>query len=208
MAFMSDVHGNLPALEAVLGELARRAVKDVYVAGDLLLGGEQPVEVFKRLQQVGARCSRGLSDTALTRVTADALEPEGDEERELAARFIETRRALGELALKFLERLPEKVRIPMIDGREIVMVHGSPADPTVDMTHEMDEDELLALLADDPADIVVCGGSHVAFQRDLDGCRVVNVGSVGASPEGRIAHYTILTPRMDGTLVEQTWVEY
>jgi predicted phosphodiesterase len=62
---------------------------------------------------------------------------------------------------------------------------------------------------DDPADIVVCGGSHVAFQRDIDDVvRILGVGSVGAAPEGRIAHYAVLTPRMDGTLVEQTWVEY
>ena len=46
MAFLSDVHGNLEALEAVLGELARRGVKDIYVAGDHLLGGEAPLEVF------------------------------------------------------------------------------------------------------------------------------------------------------------------
>ena len=43
MGFLSDVHGNLPALEAVLEELKRRGVRDVFIAGDLLLGGDEPL---------------------------------------------------------------------------------------------------------------------------------------------------------------------
>lgn len=207
MAFLSDVHGNLRALDAVVEELRRRGITEIYVAGDLLLGGDRPVEVFKRLQQLDAKCVRGLSDTALTHVDPEALEPEGEEQRVRAADFANTIVAIGELALKFLERLPEKRRIPMIDGSEILLVHGSPADPSVEMSHEMDDEELMALVADDPADIVVCGASHVPFQRDLEGVRVVNVGSVGEAPEGDVAHFTIITPRMDGTLIEQTYVE-
>lgn len=209
MAFFSDIHGNLRALDAVLDELSRRAIKDIYVAGDLLLGGEQPVEVFKRLSQIGAKCVRGVSDEALIEVRPDALRPTDDAQRAMAERFRETRNAIGELALKFLEKLPEQRRIPMVDGSEIVVVHGSPADSTVEMSHDLTDDEMMALIAGDPADIVVCGASHVPFQRDLDGVRVINVGSVGAAPEGSVAHYTVITPRSDGsTLVEQTFVEY
>jgi predicted phosphodiesterase len=208
MAFLSDVHGNLPALEAVLAELRSRLIDEIYVAGDLLLGGEQPVEVFKRLQQAGAKCARGIGDTALIRVDPESLRPADEEQVESAVRFRQTRRAIGELALKYLEKLPEKIRIPMMDGSEILVVHGSPRDPTTELTADMSDEELEHLLDDDPADIVVCGGSHVPFQRALDETRVVNVGSVGAAPEGRVAHYTVLTPRMDGTLIEQSWVEY
>lgn len=209
MAFLSDVHGNLPALEAVLDEIERRAIHEIYVAGDLLLGGEQPVEVFKRLSQVGAKCIRGLSDNALTRIRPESLRPSDEGQRALAERFAATRSQIGELALKFLEKLPEERRIPMVDGSEILVVHGSPADPSVEISHDLTDDEVLALIADDPADIVVCGASHVPFQRDLDGLRVINVGSVGAAPEGRVAHYTVITPNSDGTtLIEQTYVEY
>lgn len=209
MAFLSDVHGNLRALEAVLAELAGAAITDIYVAGDLLLGGEQPVEVFKRLSQVNAKCIRGVSDSALIQVRPDALRPTDDAQRAQAARFAQTREAIGELALKYLEKLPEERRIPLVDGSEILVVHGAPADPMQEMSHDMADEELLALVGGDPADIVVCGASHVPFQRDLDGQRLVNVGSVGAAPEGAVAHYTIITPRADGTsLIEQTYVEY
>jgi putative phosphoesterase len=208
MGFLSDVHGNLRALDAVLEELDRRDVREVYVAGDLLLGGEQPAEVFKRLSQINAKCVRGLSDTALTRVLPSALKPNGDAEREMADRFARTRSAIGELALRFLEKLPERRRIPMLDGTEILLVHGSPADATVEITHDLADEEMLALCADDPADIVVCGASHVPFVRVLEECRVVNVGTVGAAPEGNVAHYTVITPRIEGTIIEQDCVEY
>lgn len=209
LAFLSDIHGNLEALEAVAADLDRRVVRDVYVAGDLLLGGDAPADVFKRLQQMDAKCIRGLSDTALVKIRPDSLTPSDPAQAERANAFRATREAVGELAIKYLERLPDQLRIPMIDGGEILMVHGSPRDPTTEMSVDLSDDELRVLVDDDPADIVVCGGSHVAFQRDLDGeTRVVNVGSVGASPEGRFAHFAIITPRMDGTLIEQAWVEY
>jgi len=64
------------------------------------------------------------------------------------------------------------------------------------------------MLADDPADVVVCGGTHVAFSRRLDTVQVVNVGSVGASPEGRVAHYTIVYPSSSGSTFDQGFVEY
>ncbi len=208
MAFLADIHGNAVALDAVLDELRRRMIDRVYVAGDLLLGGPDPVGVYKRLQQIGAECVRGLSDAALVEVSPESLAPASEGERAMAERFLSTRAAIGELALKFLERLPERLRIPMMDGSEILLVHGSPLDPSTEMSHDLDDDELYQLLAGDPADVVICGASHVAFQRELDGVRVIGVGSVGASPEGAIAHYTVVTPRVDGMLVEQAFVEY
>ncbi|MCA9604407.1 MAG: metallophosphoesterase family protein [Myxococcales bacterium] len=208
MAFLADIHGNVAALDAVLDELRRRMIDRVYVAGDLLLGGPDPVGVYKRLQQVGAECVRGVSDAALVEVSPEKLAPASERERAMAERFLATREAIGELALKFLERLPERLRIPMMDGSEILVVHGSPLDPSTEMSHDLEDEELFHLLAGDPADVVICGASHVAFQRELEGVRVINVGSVGASPEGGLAHYTVITPRVDGMLVEQTWVEY
>ena len=62
IAFLSDVHGNLVALDVVLAELERLDVKRLYVAGDLLLDGDQPLEVWQRLQALGATCTRGPSD--------------------------------------------------------------------------------------------------------------------------------------------------
>ncbi|HEX7481421.1 MAG TPA: metallophosphoesterase family protein [Polyangiales bacterium] len=208
LAFLSDVHGNLPALEAVLSDLARRAVVDVFVAGDLILGGDAPMDVWKRLQQVRARCVCGPSDLALARVDAASLRAQDEAEAEKVRVFATTQKALGELVLKRLAQLPRELRVPMIDGGELLLVHGSPKDHFEPITHDMDELDVRALLENDPADLVICGGTHVPFHRVVDDVQIVNVGSVGQAPEGRFAHYTIVSPRMTGPEIEQTWVEY
>ncbi|MEM7434665.1 MAG: metallophosphoesterase family protein [Myxococcota bacterium] len=208
IGFLSDLHGNLAALDTVLGELDRQEVKRIYVAGDLLLGGDEPLEVWHRLQALGAVCTRGLSDMALGSVDPGSLLPLDDEQRRQARAFSETRVAIGDLVAERLRRLPEHQRIPLIDGREVLMVHGSPADNGREISHDLTDEEILPLLADDPADIVVCGATHVPFQRTVGEYHVVNVGSVGDAPEGAVAHYTILTPRMSGADILQDWVRY
>jgi predicted phosphodiesterase len=208
IAFLSDVHGNLTALEVVLAELERLDVKRLYVAGDLLLGGDEPLGVWQRLQALGATCTRGPSDMALGSVDPGSLVPIDDEQRRQARLFADTRAAIGDIVAERLRRLPEQHRIPLVDGREVLMVHGSPADMNHEISHDLSDDEILALLNDDPADIVVCGSTHVPFQRMVAEYHIVNVGSVGAAPEGQIAHYTVLTPRMSNADILQDWVSY
>jgi predicted phosphodiesterase len=208
IGFLSDLHGNLPALDAVLGELERLEVKRLYVAGDLLLGGEEPLGVWQRLQGLGAVCTRGPSDLALGSVDPGSLVPIDSEQRKQARLFADTRAAIGDLVAERLRRLPEQQRIPLIDGREVLMVHGAPADPGREISHDLSDDEILGLLNDDPADIIICGATHVPFQRAVEEYHVVNVGSVGSAPEGQVAHYTVLTPRMSGADILQDWVSY
>lgn len=208
MAFLSDIHGNTRALEAVGEELQRRAVKDIFIAGDLILGGDAPMDAWRCIQRMGARCVCGPSDVALARVDAKLLKPHDDEEAEKVRQFAAAQKALGEIVLKRLAQLPRQLRVPMIDGRELLMVHGSPKDPFEAMSHDMEEEELRVMLADDPADIVVCGGTHVPFARLIDEVQLINVGSVGDAPEGRFAHYTIISPNSAGATFEQNFVEY
>jgi predicted phosphodiesterase len=208
MAFLSDVHGNLPALEAVIGEVTRRLVKDVFVAGDLLLGGAEPLEVWRRLQSLNAHLVCGPSDLALARIDPRTLKPQDAAETSKVEAFVATQKALGELVLKRLVQLPRELRLPMIDGSELLLVHGSPRDPFETMGHELSEDEARVLLADDPADVVVCGGTHVPYARMIDDVQIINVGSVGNAPEGRFAHYTLIFPQLSGSRFEQDFIEY
>ncbi len=208
IGFISDIHAQLDGLEAVLEELSRRGVTRVFAAGDHLTHGPKPLEVWRRLQEAKVVLARGVGDSALCTVNLEKLAPKSHEDRERIERFRDTRAAVGELVLESLRRLPLTVRIPLIDGSEVVMVHGSPDDPFQEISQDMTDDEVLALVSGDPADLVVCGASHVPFQRVLDGVHVINVGSVGAAPEGRVAHYSVLTPTPGHLTVEQNWTEY
>ena len=206
IALLSDVHGNLDALEAVLAALPAHDVGLVVVAGDLLLGGDEPLAVWRRLQEPQMLLVRGLSDTALVSVQDAALEHAGP--AEAAARFRRTRAGLGDLVMEQVRRLPLSRRIPLVDGSEVVVVHGSPLDPTVPIDLGVEDEELRALIDDDPADFVVCGAAHVPFLRRLDDTVVVGLGAVGEAPEGRVAHFGILRPRMDGPEVALEHVPY
>ena len=206
---LSDVHGDLDALRAVLATAERRSFHKLLVAGDIVFPGPEPLETWRRLSAAGAIIAQGLSDRAVATVDPDSLQPQTDAERSRLDRMRKTRTALGELILERLRRLPLRVRVPLEDGTELVLVHGSPSDPAEPMTHDMTDGEINALLGDDPADVVVCGASHVPFDRTVGGVRVVNVGSVGDAPASqgpRIAHATWIESTPRGVEVEQTLI--
>ncbi|HEY4121485.1 MAG TPA: metallophosphoesterase family protein [Byssovorax sp.] len=213
---VSDVHGHADALAAVLATAERRGWDLVVAAGDHCFPGPKPLEAFQRLARVKALLAQGIGDRALATIDPSAVRGRSDRERERLERLAAVRLELGDAVLARLAALPEIVRVPLPDGRELVVVHGSPTDATEPMTHDMSDDEISALLGDDPADIVVCGGSHVPFDRLVSGVRVVNVGSVGEAPEstsgapgGARAHATWITvPKLSeagegGPVVEQ-----
>lgn len=207
LAFISDIHGNLEALQAVLKELSRRHISEVFVAGDLLWGGDHPLEVWKTLQQINARCIQGLSDAALAALDPKSISAISPKEKEKLENFERTRQQLGQLIIERIRRLPQQLRIPMVDGNELLMVHGSPYDQTTEITHDLDDETILRLIDDDPATIVVCGASHVPFQRQIEDVSIINVGSVGQAPEGNAAHFTVISPKIGGAIIEQNWVD-
>jgi predicted phosphodiesterase len=208
LAFLADIHGNLAALDAVLQELRDARAQNIYVAGDLLLGGDDPLGVWKRLQEVGARCVRGPSDLALAVLDPAHIPARDDAQRAALARFQETRAALGDVILARLRRLPLALRIELPDKTDVLVVHGTPRDPDECFTADLSDDEMESLLADDPADFVLCGGSHVPFARELDAARIISVGSVGECTDPTLACFALLRPTATGPLVEPRYVRY
>jgi len=210
---VSDIHGNLNALASVLATAERRSFHKLLVAGDIVFPGKDALETWRRLSNAGATMVQGVADRALSTLDATEIEPKNDHERERLERMREVQEELGELILERIRRLPLQVRIPLEDGRELLLVHGSPADPAEAMTFDMSDEELNALLGDDPADVVVCGMSHVPFDRMVGDVRVINVGSIGDAPDGaedgipRIAHATWIESTPHGIHVEQIRVE-
>lgn len=208
LAFLADIHGNLVALDAVLGALKNTSVAGIFVAGDLLLGGENPLEVWMRLQEVGAHCIAGTSDRALALVDPARITAHNESERVGLERFVRTRAAIGDVILERLKRLPEAMRLTVPGGDEWLLVHGSPRDPDTIISHDLSTDEVEALVDGDPADVVICGGGHVPFAHKLEDNLVVGVGSVGESPEGGVAHYTLLWPGEELPAIDPQWVNY
>jgi predicted phosphodiesterase len=204
MLCLSDIHGHLDALRAILATAEQRGFHKLLVAGDIVFPGPEPLETWRRLTAAGAVMVQGLTDRALATIDPSSVRPRSDHERTRLERMRSTRDALGDIILERLRRLPTKARIPLEDGGELVLVHGSPHDPGEALTHDMSDEEILALLGDDPADVVVCGASHVPFDRMVGGVRVVNVGSVGEAPGSgaRFAHAAWIESTPAGVRVE------
>ncbi|HRI71543.1 MAG TPA: metallophosphoesterase family protein [Polyangium sp.] len=205
---ISDIHGHADALSAVLAAAEQRGYAQVLVAGDICFPGPNALETWRRLTQIRAVVVQGVGDRALATLDTARVVPKNPHERARLERLAATRTELGDLILTRMRRLPEMHRIDLEDGSELLVIHGSPTDPFEPFSHDMTDEEMGALLGDDPADIIVCGGSHVPFDRMVSGVRIINVGSVGEAPSGTgrsglHADFTIIDTHKAGIDVEQ-----
>ena len=195
IATLYDVHGNLRALEAVLDEIPDDAT--IVVGGDVAAGGEQPSETLERLRALGERVVwvRGNADREL----------HPDEEGLAPADFLAVARAaLTEEQIEFLHDLPSTATID-----NVLYVHASPRNDLDIFTELTPEERIAFLFADVDADVVVCGHTHMQFDRTIAGKRVVNSGSVGMPYEEEPGAYWLLDlePRhtqYDGATLQAT----
>ena len=190
VGLLYDIHGNLPALEAVLGDAGRAGVGSFVLGGDFALFGPWPAETVDRLRRLPeATWIRGNGER-WTASPADAPDHVQD--------AIEASRAeLGEQTVHELAELPEQATL---DGTRIC--HGSPVSDVRSFLPEPgeDEDELLAGV-EEP--LLVFGHTHLPFQRRARDAEtlLVNPGSVGMPfdrdtraawailhPDGRVEH--------------------
>jgi putative phosphoesterase len=196
---LSDIHGNHTALQAVLSAADLLGWDQMVVCGDLCFPGPEPLAVWKTLIEKQAVCVQGGSDRALAQIDPNKLTATTERERSRIERLRQVRDELGDLIVARLGKLPTAASFDVESGHTLVVVHGSPEDPLEPFTHDMDDEELMALIGDAPGDIFVCGGSHVPFERSVADFRIVNVGSVGEAPGGDHA---------DGTIIETTQLGY
>jgi putative phosphoesterase len=178
VATLYDVHGNLRALEAVLAEIPEDAT--IVVGGDVCAGGEQPSETLERLRALGDRVVwiRGNGDRELS-PGEEGLAPPGG--------LDDTRTALTDEQIAFLYALP-----PTAELGGVLYVHASPRNDVDIFTEETPEERIAFLFEDVGADVVVCGHTHIQFDRTIAGKRVVNSGSVGMPYEDEPGAYWML----------------
>ena len=149
VAAISDIHGNLPALEAVLAEIDREAVSEIVVVGDTA-HGPWPAEVVDLLVERGARCVRGNADREVIE-RSDRYGP--------LAPWSADR--LGERRLAIVRGWPLAVELS-IDGLGGVLVcHSTPTSDDPVYTRITPDEDLVGIFEDVAADLVVCGHTHM-----------------------------------------------
>ncbi|MEJ7755413.1 MAG: metallophosphoesterase family protein [Nocardioidaceae bacterium] len=181
MAVLSDIHGVLAVLDAVLAEPAVAAADLVVVTGDHA-AGPQPVPVLDRLQQLGDRVIlvRGNADRELAGLARGRDVEVPDEITPWAAE------QLDPAHIAMLEQLPHPVQLDVEGFGTVMFCHGTPRDDDevvlVDTRLERWA-EVFEDLSDD-VQTVVCGHTHMPFVRLVDRRLVINPGSLGM-PYGR-----------------------
>jgi predicted phosphodiesterase len=188
VAALYDVHGNLPALEAVLAEVPEDA--------RILLGGDHvygpfPAETLERLSSLGERaiwlrgnCDRELSEPGKGPASLDVLDW--------------VRERLTNEQVRFLLDLPPTLTLPVERLGDVLFCHATPQNDTDFFTDVTPEERLAPLFADVAASTVVCGHSHLQFERVVAGKRVVNAGSIGMAYEDEPgAYWALLGPEVE-----------
>jgi putative phosphoesterase len=179
VAVLSDVHGNVHALQAVLAELEKSPVDLVVFSGDITWGPfpQQTVEVIRTLRtRVPTALVRGNADRALLELTDGVREPE-------SPRDIWMRRNHRDSDVAFLREVQFQVDVDVAGVGRLRVCHGSPRADIEAMTPETPMSRLAAACADVDADVLITGHTHIQFDRRVDGLRRVsrhlNPGSVG-----------------------------
>jgi predicted phosphodiesterase len=177
VAALYDVHGNLPALDAVLAEVDAAAI--VVVGGDVV-PGPMPRETLDRLRALGprARFLRGNTD----RLVVDAFDG-----RELPAKLppiVREQLAWSAAQLDrdgrdFLAALPQTLTLAVRGLGEVLFCHATPRSDEEIVTAVTPAERVRPMLDGTAARLVVCGHTHMQFDRTVDDVRVVNAGSVG-----------------------------
>jgi predicted phosphodiesterase len=190
IAALYDMHGNLPALEAAMAEVDSLGVDDIMIGGDVVLG-PMPRETLELLLALGprARFIRGNCD----RLVVDAFD--GRPITRLPANVHETltwtAAQLDRSHRDFLANLPDTVAVDVNGLGPTLFCHGSPRSDDEMITAITPVERLRPMIAGVTAAAIVCGHTHMQFDREVEGIRIANAGSVGM-PYGRPGAYWLL----------------
>jgi putative phosphoesterase len=185
LAIVSDIHGNLTALEAVIADIAQRGVDRVLHGGDLALVGCQPVEVIDRVRELGWPGIVGNTDELLGQPAQhEVQERNAPKLRELLRLLFHeyapvTRELLGDQRMAWLRQLPHEHR-----EDNVVLVHASPGDLWRAPLPDAEDSKLTATYGPYNAETVVYGHIHRPYVRQLDQFTITNSGSVGSPFDG------------------------
>lgn len=187
IAVISDVHGNLAAVKAVLAEVDRLGPHEVVVAGDLALGGPRPHECVELIRRRGYPTIRGNTDEWLTKKPGAVT----DGISWCAARLTDDDRA-------FLAGLPFLWRREAPEG-DLVVVHAAPWSISDVIRPDAPAHEVRRVFEESGAAALVYGHIHQAYVRSFEGKLLVNAGSVGIPFDGDWrASFVTLVPSGNG----------
>jgi predicted phosphodiesterase len=193
VAALYDIHGNLPALEAVLGSVRQAGVDRIVVGGDVvpgpmlgetlacLLALDTPVDFIQGNSEVAVLAEMAGSDLA----------PMPEQAREIV-RW--TAQQLHAEHGRLFASWPKTLRLEIPDVGNVMFCHGTPRHDNEIFTRLTPEERLMPLFEGLGVSAVICGHTHMQFDRTVGRTRVVNAGSVGMPFGAPGAYWLLLGP--------------
>jgi len=211
LVIFGDIHGNLPALEAVLAEMDARAAGDLCCLGDLVGYGTFPNEVVEQIRSRNIPTIMGNYDQGVGNSSDDcgcAYKTEIEEER--GKRSIAwTNARTSDENKAYLRELPAHGPLQLGDLR-VLLVHGSPRKVNEYLFEDRPDEYFERIMDVAEADVLVCGHTHLPYHKVLpSGRQIVNAGSVGKPKDlDPRAGYVVLTANGTDLQVEFVRVPY
>ena len=196
IAVISDIHGNLEALNAVLQDIESQEINKIFICGDLAMAGSEPEKTVDRIigltKEKDVAIILGNTDEMIIKSsgkTGDEFTP-ADETMAASLKF--TQKFLRADQIEFLKNLPLKHK-EKIGELKILLVHGSPRKINENISPDLDEKILKEMLSGTQEDIIFCGHTHLPVVYKIEKQTIINVGSVGRPfTENPDACYAIL----------------
>jgi putative phosphoesterase len=185
VAVITDIHANLPALDAALKRIEELGVERIYCGGDLVGYGPHPNEVCRLIYERGIPTIYGNYDYAIARDLEDCGCAYVDQhDRELGQRSVDWTLAHTDQRSKdFMRELPFALRFEVGD-RQVHLVHGSPRKVNEYLFEEKPASLYERLAAAEEADTLVFGHTHKPWVHEYGDVLFVNCGSVGKPKDG------------------------
>ena len=195
IAALYDIHGNLPALDAVLADVARKHVDRIVIGGDVV-PGPMPRDTLERLRSLKPAVDFIIGNGELAVLAeADGKDSGVPIRYRDGIRWNAAQLQSGDRAL--LAKWPVTLRISIAGLGNVLFCHATPNNPHDVFTRVTPEESARSLIGDLDANVMVCGHTHMQFDRRIGRLRVVNAGSVGMpfGPTG--AYWALLGPEVE-----------
>jgi putative phosphoesterase len=185
VAVITDIHANLPALEAALGHIEELGIEQIFCGGDLVGYGPHPNEVCALIQERAIPTIYGNYDYAIARDLDDCGCAYRDQhDRELGQRSVLwTLAHTDQRSKEFMRGLPFDLHFP-VGGTDVHLVHGSPRKVNEYLFEDKPASLYERLAAAETDQVLVFGHTHKPWTREYSGVLFVNCGSVGKPKDG------------------------
>lgn len=213
IAVISDIHGNMEALEAVMADIEKEECEKIFVLGDYAMAGPEPAPVvdwfFKKQFDYKFSMIQGNTDLMIADFNEELYNTLKNKAPIMAEALKNDAGILNPIQKDFLKNLPAQLQVQE-EGVKILLVHGSPRKNNEDILPDTPMQEVEKMLENVEADLVVCGHTHIpcGFQTSTKQT-VVNVGSIGRPfTEEPKSCYLKLTVKEGKCLFEHKFVDY